>query len=161
MKNRWMGLLLILSLTINMAVIVVAGYKYYHHGQHALPVAGLETEKSHHFFHVLGLSKSQMDEMESMAALFHNQLNKHYSTVGIKKNLLIKLLSQKNVTRSQAEQLQKQIAMIQENIQKVVISHLLDIKTILNENQQKQFFELLQTSINSTECFFPNNGASQ
>ncbi len=161
MKNRWMGLLLILSLTINMAVIVVAGYKSYHHGHQALPATDLETEKSHHFFHVLGLSKSQMVEMEAMATLFHNQLNKLYSTMGIKKDLLIKLLSQKDVTRSQAEQLQEQIAMIQENIQKVVISHLLDMKTILNENQQKYFFELLQTRMNSQECFFPNNGGSQ
>jgi hypothetical protein len=161
MKNRWMGLLLILSLTINMGVIVVVGYNSYHHSPQALPATDLETEKSHHFFHVLGLSKSQTTEMESMAALFHNQLKKLYSTMEIKKDLLIKLLSQKGVTLSQAEQIQKQITMIQENIQLVVISHLLDIKTILNDNQQKHFFELLQTSMNSQECFFPNNGDRQ
>jgi len=161
MKNRWMGLLLILSLTINMAVIVVVGYKYYHHGQHALPVAGLETGKSHHFFHVLGLSKSQMAEMEPMAALFHNRLTKLHSTMEIKKDLLFKLLSQRDVTYSQAEQLQKQIAVTQDNIQRMVISHLLDIKMILNENQQKQFFKLLQASMPSHEYFFHNQGDRQ
>ena len=158
MKNRWMGLLLILSLTINMAVIVVVGYKYYHHSQQVLPVTNLKTEKNHHFFHVLGLSKSQMVEMESMAELFHNRLTKLHSTMEIKKDLLFKLLSQKDVTYSQAEQLQKQIAVIQANIQKVVISHLLDIKMILNENQQKQFFGLLRASMNSQEYFFHNQG---
>jgi len=158
MKRRWMGLLLILSLTINMAVIVVAGYQSYQQDNQAVPVTDLETGRSHHFFHVLGLSKSQMSEMESMAALFHNQLTKLYSTMEIKKNLLFKLLSQKDVTPSQAEQLQKQIAIVQENIQREVIYHLLDIKTILNENQQKQFFELLQASMNSEECFFPDQG---
>ncbi|MBC8438598.1 MAG: periplasmic heavy metal sensor [Deltaproteobacteria bacterium] len=161
MKKRWMGLLLILSLTINMAVIVVAGYQSYQQDNQAVPVTDLETGKSHHFFHVLGLSKSQMAEMEPMAALFHNQLKKLHSAMEIKKDLLIKFLSQKDVTRSQAEQLQKQIALIQENIQKVVISHLLDIKIILNENQQKQFFELLRASMNSQECVFPNQGDRQ
>jgi hypothetical protein len=161
MKNRLIGLLLILSLTVNMAVIVVAGYKSYYHGHKVLPVAGLATGKNHHFFHLLGLSKNQMAEMESMATLFHDQLEKLYSTMEVKKDLLIELLSQKDVTHSQAEQFQIQIAKIQENIQSVVISHLLDIKTILNENQQKQFFELLQTSMRSEKYFFSKHGGSQ
>ncbi len=158
MKNNLIISLLILSLAMNVAVLSVVGYNFYYHSHQPLPVRSLSTQKNHHFYQTLGLTPEQQIRMEPMATLFHHQLGVLYSTIKTKKDLLVKLLSQKNIDQTQIDRLQKQIAAIQDNIQRIVISHLLDVKLILNENQQERFFALLHKSMNTEQCFFLNNG---
>jgi hypothetical protein len=95
--------------------------------------------------------------MQPMATLFHHKLGALYSTIKIKKDLLIKFLSQKNIDQIQIDRLRKQIAEIQDNIQKIVISHLLDVKITLDDNQQELFFALLHKSMNTEQYFFLNH----
>jgi len=158
MKNNLIISLLILSLAMNVAVLSVVGYNFYYHSHQPLLINSFSTQKNHHFYQTLGLTPVQQTRMEPMAALFHRKLGVLYSTIKIKKDLLVKFLSQKNIDQTQIDRLQKQIAAIQDDIQRIVISHLLDVKLILDENQQERFFALLHKSMNTEQCFFLNNG---
>ncbi|MBC8441854.1 MAG: periplasmic heavy metal sensor [Deltaproteobacteria bacterium] len=157
MKNNLIVFLLILSLAMNVAVLTVVGYNFYFHGHQPLPVRSFSTQKNHHFYQTLGLTPVQQKSMESLATLFHHKLEALNSTMKIKKDSLVKLLSQKNIDQNQIDRSRKQIAVIQENIQRIVISHLLDVKRVLDENQQERFFALLHKSMNTDQCFFLNN----
>jgi len=157
MKNNLTVSLLILSLAMNVAVLTVVGYNFYNQSHQPLPIRSFSSQKNHHFFEVLGLTPEQQIRMEPMAALFHHQLGVIYSTMKIKRDSLFKLLSQKNIDQTQIDRLREQIAAIQDNIQRTVISHLLDVKLILNETQQERFFGLLNKSMDTEQCFFLNN----
>jgi len=157
MKNKLIVSLLILSLAMNVSVLTVVGYNFYYHSHQPLPIKSFSTQKNHHFYQILKLTPAQLKRMEPMAALFHQKLGDLYSAIKIERVLLFKFLSQKNIDQAQIDQLQKQIAAIQDNIQRIVISHLLDVKLILNENQQERFFALLHKSMNTEQCFFFNN----
>ncbi len=158
MKNNLLVSLLIVSLAMNVAVLTVVGYNVYYHGHQPLPARSLSTHTNHHFYQTLGLTPAQLIKMEPMATLFHQKLENNYSSIKIKKDLLVKQLSQKKIDQTQINKLQKQISATQDNIQRIVISHLLDVKDILNENQRERFFALLHKSMNTEQCFFLNNG---
>jgi len=158
MKNKVIVSLLILSLAMNVAVLIVVGYNFYYHRHQSLPIQSFSNRMNHHFYLILKLTPMQQSKMEPMADLFHHEIAALYSTIKIKKELLVKLLSQKNIDQTQIDRLQKQIVAIQDNIQRIVISHLLDVKLILNENQQERFFALLHKNMNTEHCFFLNNG---
>ncbi|WP_457551503.1 Spy/CpxP family protein refolding chaperone [Desulfobacula sp.] len=163
MKTKVIVLILILSLAMNVAVLSVVGYNFYYHSHQSFPIQRFSTQRfstqmNHHFYQILGLTPMQQIRMEPIAALFHQKLEAHYTTIKIKKNLLVNLLSQKNIDQSQIDQLRKHIAAIQDNIQRMVISHILDVKLILTENQQERFFVLMHKSMNTEHCFSLNNG---
>jgi Spy/CpxP family protein refolding chaperone len=81
-----------------------------------------------------------------MAHKFHGQLSELQTVMEQKRGFLIDLLK-KNNNPSEIEKLRKEIAGIQDEIQKEVISHILDIKKILDENQQQRFFNLMNQSM--------------
>ncbi len=60
---------------------------------------------------------------------------------------LVELLGQKEVDPVQVEGVRKEIAGIQDEIQREVIAHILESKKILDAKQQKQFFALMSQSV--------------
>jgi hypothetical protein len=68
-----------------------------------------------------------------------------------KNERLVELLGQKEVDPGQVEGMRKEIAGIQDEIQKEVIAHILDSKKILDAKQQKQFFALMSKSMATGE----------
>ena len=67
-----------------------------------------------------------------------------------KKETLIALL-QKQSDPASIENLRKQMANIQDEIQKEVITHIIDSKKILDPNQQQRFFDLMRQSMIQTK----------
>ena len=64
-----------------------------------------------------------------------------------KNERLVELLGQREVDPVQVEGLRKEIAGIQDEIQKEVIAHILESKKILDAKQQNQFFALMSQSM--------------
>ena len=75
-----------------------------------------------------------------------------------KKIAMINLLSGENVSPARIEEIRKDMATIQDRIQKVVIAHVLDVKEILNPIQRKRFFELLSKSMHQEPGIFIRAG---
>ena len=63
-----------------------------------------------------------------------------------KKETLIALL-QKDSDPASIENLRKEMADIQDEIQKEVITHIMESKKILDPNQQQRFFDLMRQSM--------------
>ena len=57
------------------------------------------------------------------------------SEIGEKKDTMINLLGGEGVTPTRIETLRKEMAAIQDNVEKTVIAHVLDVKKILDDNQ--------------------------
>jgi Spy/CpxP family protein refolding chaperone len=146
MKSKLLFIVLLLSLAINGGILATIGYHYY---SNASPVSSVPCFTSHgdnHLYQSLGLSNLQLSKIEPMAHKFHGQLSELQTVMEQKRGFLIDLLK-KNNNSSEIEKLRKEIAGIQDEIQKEVISHILDIKKILDENQQQRFFNLMNQSM--------------
>jgi hypothetical protein len=80
------------------------------------------------------------------------------------KRLLLVDLLQKQTDPGTIDALRKEMASIQDMIQKDVIAHIGDVRGILNSGQQKQFFELLRRSMTSSataSSLSPPSGGNQ
>ncbi|MBI5580290.1 MAG: periplasmic heavy metal sensor [Deltaproteobacteria bacterium] len=140
--------ILILSLTINAAVIGTLGYHYFMKQPQRDSLSCFSTGNGH-LYQSLGLTGGQLERMGPLAHAFHGQMDEMKASVEQKKDLLIDLL-QRGEEPDKIDALRRELASIQDTIQKEVISHIADIKQILNSNQQEQFFRLMRQSMNCT-----------
>ncbi len=158
MKNKWIAMILVLSLAMNAAVLAAAGYGYYHNRSRPTAAGGQSPEGDHHFYEMLGLTPAQLEKMTPMAASFHERLKSLHSGMDKKKAAMIGLLAGESVALNRIEALRKEMAAIQDEIQKTVIAHVLDVKAVLDPDQQERFFDLLRQSMTRERGVFSGAG---
>jgi Spy/CpxP family protein refolding chaperone len=110
-----------------------------------------------HLYQSLGLSKVQLSKMEPLAQKFHGRLAELGAAMEEKKEVLVTLL-QENSDPVKIENLRKEMAGIQDEIQKEVITHITELKKILDPNQQQRFFDLMRQSMAGAQSPWSQNG---
>jgi hypothetical protein len=88
--------------------------------------------------------------MEPLAQKFHARLAELGARMEEKKENLTDLL-QKESDPASIENLRKEMAGIQDEIQKEVIVHIMESKKILDPIQQQRFFDLMRQSMTRTQ----------
>ena len=146
MRPKWLVLILILSLAINAGVLVSMGYHYYVNASTPSSAPCPMSPGDSHLYQSLGLSKIQLSKMEPLAQKFHERLAELGTRMEEKKETLTDLL-QKDSDPASIENLRKEMAAIQDEIQKEVIVHIMESKKILDPNQQQRFFDLMRQSM--------------
>jgi len=146
MRSKWLILILILSLAINSAVLATVGYHYYRDASHTPSAPCPMSPGDSHLYQSLGLSNLQLSKMEPLAQKFHERLAELGVRMEEKKETLTDLL-QKDSDPASIENLRKEMAGIQDEIQKEVIVHILESKKILDPKQQQRFFDLMRQSM--------------
>ena len=146
MKGKNLLFVLVLSLAINASILGTMGFRYYRDASLAKDAPCPLSPAHQHLYQQLGLSTPQLAQMEPVAQKFHERLGELEAAMKGKNERLVELLGQKEVDPGQVEGLRKEIAGIQDEIQKEVITHILETKRILNQKQQKQFFALMSQS---------------
>ena len=146
MRPKWLILILILSLAINAGVLVSMGYHYYVNASTPSSAPCPMSPGDSHLYQSLGLSKAQLSKMEPLAQKFHARLAELGSRMEEKKEALTDLL-QKESDPASIENLRKEMAGIQDEIQKEVITHIVESKKILDPKQQQRFFDLMRQSM--------------
>ena len=64
MQNRWIAMILVLSLAMNTAVLTVAGYKYYKRNRDLSEATLHSQERNYHFLPKTGAHTSPIGENE-------------------------------------------------------------------------------------------------
>jgi Spy/CpxP family protein refolding chaperone len=151
MKGKVFVFVLFLSLAINASVLGTVGFRYYREASLSKEAPCPLSPSHQHLYQHLGLSAPQLSQMEPLAQKFHERLGQLETSMKGKNERLVELLGQKEVDPGQVEGMRKEIAGIQDEIQKEVIAHILDSKKILDAKQQKQFFALMSKSMATGE----------
>jgi len=146
MRSKWLVLILILSLAINAGVLVSMGYHYYVNASTPSSASCPMSPGDSHLYQSLGLSKIQLSKMEPLAQKFHERLAELGTLMEREKETLTDLL-QKDSDPASIENLRKEMAGVQDEIQKEVIVHIMESKKILDPNQQQRFFDLMRQSM--------------
>ncbi len=157
MRSKWLVLILILSLAINAGVLVSMGYHYYVNASTPSTAPCPMSPGDSHLYQSLGLSKVQLSKMEPLAQKFHARLAELGVLMEEKKETLTDLL-QKDSDPVEIENLRKEMAGIQDEIQKEVIVHIMESKKILDPDQQHRFFDLMRQSMTRTQSPLSTNG---
>ncbi len=144
MKSKGLFFVLILSLAVNASVAGALGYNYFRSAFAGKEVPCPISPAHQHLFQELGLSSSQLAQVEPLAQKFHARVAELESAMKGKNESFIETLRQKDVDPGQVEALRREMAGIQDDIQKEVIGHILDFKKILDPKQQEQFFALMR-----------------
>ncbi|MEN6622358.1 MAG: Spy/CpxP family protein refolding chaperone [Smithella sp.] len=147
-KRRGLILLLILSLTINATAVMTVGYHYF---QNKCFISSrqpcLLKQTSNHLYKSLGLTQAQLETMTPLSHTFQSRITKLEAAIKNKRSSLVDKLERNDI--SQVEVLRLEIAVLQQEMHKEVISHILETGKILNPEQKKQFFILLKSSISN------------
>ena len=146
MRPKWLIPILILSLAINAGVLVSMGYHYYVNASTPSSAPCPMSPGDSHLYQSLGLSNVQLSKMGPLAQKFHARLAELGALMEEKKETLTDLL-QKDGDPASIENLRKEMAGIQDDIQKEVISHIMESKKILDPIQQQRFFDLMRQSM--------------
>ena len=147
MKAKIFIFILVFSLAINAAVLATMGYHYYRIS-YLIPSAPCPVSpEGHHLYQDIGLSNQQLAQMDPLAQKFHSRLEKLSASMEGKKEFLLDLLSQKEIEQGKIEGLRKEMAGIQDEIQKEVIEHILETRRILDAEQQQRLFDLMRRSM--------------
>ncbi|RPJ06386.1 MAG: periplasmic heavy metal sensor [Deltaproteobacteria bacterium] len=146
MRSKWLMVVLFLSLAVNSGVLVTLGYHYYFNASQTPSAPCPMSPGDSHLYQSLGLSKVQLSKMEPAAQKFHGRLGELAAAMEQKKKTLITLL-QKDSDPVSIENLRKEMAIIQDEVQKEVISHITELKKILDPGQQQRFFDLMRKSM--------------
>jgi hypothetical protein len=156
MRSKWLIIILFLSLAINAGVLATTGYHYYRNAS-LIPSAPCPVSPGDsHLYQSLGLSDAQLSKMEPVAKKFHSRLAELGSAMEGKRELLVDLLA-KDGNPAGVENLRREMAGIQDEIQREVISHIIETKKILDSDQQRRFFDLMHQSMSRAQSPWSQN----
>jgi Spy/CpxP family protein refolding chaperone len=157
MKSRWLTVVLVLSLAINAGVLTSMGYHYYVNASTSSTAPCPMSPGDSHLYQSLGLSNAQLAKIDPLAQKFHGRLAELGAVMEEKKETFITLLQQ-NGDPVKIENLRKEMAGIQDEIQKEVITHITELKKILDPDQQQRFFNLMRQSMTRAQSPLSTNG---
>jgi Spy/CpxP family protein refolding chaperone len=158
MRSKWLTLILILSLAINAGVLSTMGYNYYVKASTPSSAPCPMSPGDSHLYQSLGLSDTQLAKIDPLAREFHGRIGELGVAMEGKRELLLNLLARDGDPAS-IENLRREMAGIQDEIQKEVITHITVLKKILDPDQQQRFFNLMRQSMTRAQSpWSPTNG---
>jgi Spy/CpxP family protein refolding chaperone len=146
MVTKGLGFFLAVSLAINVFLLATMEFP----SSRSTLVKPLEpspscpiSEGDHHLYQALGLSASQLERVEPLARAFHDRLNTLQNRMEGGRAVLMRLLGQEAIDPLRMDGVRKEMAVLQDEIQREVISHILELKEILTVEQKEKFFALV------------------
>jgi Spy/CpxP family protein refolding chaperone len=155
-KSHILKFILLLSLLLNFSLLGTAGYSYYRqtrvppapigHSVQGRAPSGSATQA--HIFEALDLKPDQLKVLQEKAGLFHQALDGKQARVADLRSSLLALMRADQPDRKAIEASIADINAVQQQIQELIVSHMLEFKSILDRDQQKKFLDLIQEAMN-------------
>ncbi len=147
MKNSTLKFLLFASLILNIAFLSAAGYQYYRQSGYWTSPFGYKMQKGHFVFEQLSLRPDQLKAMRETATKFRSVIDVKRDEIAAKRKELITLLRQDNPDEKAIAGVVSQISAMQEQMQKMISMHMLEMKAGLDKDQQKKFLDLIENAM--------------
>lgn len=147
MKNSTLKFLLLISLILNISFLGAAGYQYYKKSTYWTSPYGYKVEKGHFLFEKLSLRPDQLNTMRETAAKFRAIIDEKRQAVATKRKELITLMRQDNPDRNDIAAVVSKISGMQEEMQRMIAMHMLDMKAGLDKAQQDKFLDLIDNAM--------------
>jgi len=147
MKNSTLKFLLLASLILNMSFLGAAGYQYYKQSAYWTSPFGYKVQKGHFLFEELSLRPDQLKTMREAATKFRAVIDGKRQAVASKRKELLQLMRQDDPDRNSIAGVVSEISGMQEEMQRMIAMHMLDMKAGLDKEQQKKFLDLIDNAM--------------
>jgi len=147
MKNSLLKFALAVSLVLNLTVIATVGYRYYSQSRMWVSPFGKVMEKDRFLFEELSLKPDQMKAMKKEAMLFRAEIDTRRLEIDAKRKELVALMRSQSPDKKAIEGTIKEISGKQEEMQRMIVGHMLEIKSSLDADQQRKLFDLIERNM--------------
>jgi hypothetical protein len=159
MRDNVLKYTLAVSLLLNLSILGAAGYTHYRQTRHTSAPVGdgvLRPTPSGsvaqpHLFETLSLKPEQLSLFQERATLFHKALEKEKARVDGLRASLLGIMRTEKADRKTIETTIAEISRVQNEMQEMVVAHMLEFKSMLDSNQQKKFFDLIEGAMRGTK----------
>jgi Spy/CpxP family protein refolding chaperone len=145
--NKKTLFLLVCSVALNLGVVGVYAFNIFS-GPIAEPPAGcpVAATESGHWYTALGLSQAQLDRIEPLAMNFHKQEAAIMARIFEQRDRIAEEMARETVDREAIKAIHLDIAARQNEVQELMVNHILGMKEVMNPKQRQRFFEAMQRS---------------
>ncbi len=147
MKTSLLKFALAASLILNVTVFATAGYHYYRQSHTWVSPFGKVMEKDRFLFEELSLKPEQVAAMKSKAIPFRAEIDRRRQEIDAKRLELVALMRNEKPDKKAIDSTIKEISNKQEEMQRMIASHIIDIKASLDKGQQQKFFDLVERNM--------------
>ena len=147
MKTSLLKFVLAASLILNVTVLATAGFRYYQHSRSWVSPFGKVMEKDKFLFEELSLKPEQAAELKNKAMPFRAEIDRRRQELAAKRKHLVALLRDQHTDRKAIDGTITEISVKHEEMQRMIAGHMLEVKSSLNADQQRKFFELIETNM--------------
>ncbi len=147
MKSNILKFALAASLVLNVSVFATAVYRHYQQSKTWVSPFGKVMEKDHFMFEELSLEPEQLAAMKSKAIAFRAEIDKRRQEIDAKRKGLIELMRYEKPDKKAIGTTIKEISGKQEEMQRMIAGHMLEIKTSLDKGQQQKFLDLIESNM--------------
>lgn len=147
MKENLKTLGIIFSVVLN--IVFVGSYVY--HKLDLFPLMSHPANQTRPVYEELNLTTEQLDRFRPIRDSFHAFLSQQGRKIKAERLELIDLLAKKNPDRGAIDAKQKEIQVLQQQMQAKVIAHLLEEDKIFTPEQRVKFFGLIRGRIGQSE----------
>ncbi len=151
MRTGTLKYILLVSLLLNLSLLGAAAYSHFKPPWYRpsftaghLPSRAECNRRSNHLFQELSLKPEQVKIFQGKADQFHTLIDQKRQEIDQLRNKLIGQMSTDLQDNRAIEATIVQINKRQEEMQKMVVAHMLEFKSMLTPEQQKKFMKLIE-----------------
>jgi hypothetical protein len=147
MRNSILRFALAASLILNISVLATVGYMYYKQSDYWITPFGAKMEKDRFLFEELSLRPQQLKSMKERAVNFRAEIDRRRREIAGKQMTMLNLMRADVPDKKAIDAAISDISRMQEEMQRVVATHILEEKGTLDKNQQRKFFDLIENAM--------------
>lgn len=147
MKNRWMTILLIFSLTVNVAAVVTLAYFWHHNRVAPLPPPGLDAQPLQRHLPAwqdVDLPPKTRRELAHLRRQFRSQVFDLRKELDQSRLQLMQQLMRPNIDKDSLNASLQKLTAMQMEMEKMTINHLLEIRSHLTNDQWQQLLQSME-----------------
>lgn len=140
--------LLVISVILNLTMLATVGYRYYQRAAYWTSPFGHTIKKDHFLFEELALHPDQTKAMRQRAIPFRAEIDRQRAEIDRQRKSLVALMRQETPDMEAIGAQVAGISAVQEAMQRKVVTHMLEEKALLDQEQQGKFFDLIENAMN-------------
>jgi len=147
MRNSLLKFVLAASLVLNLTVAATVGYRYYQQSRMWVSPFGKVMEKDKFLFEELSLKPEQLAALKSKAVPFRAEIDRRRLEIDAKRKELVALMRSQRPDTKAIDRTIREISGKQEEMQRMIVGHMLAIRSSLDEDRQRKFFDLIERNM--------------
>lgn len=145
MRNRsLLKFLLFASVVLNVSFISAAAYRYYSHSNDWVSPFGARMSRDHFIFEELSLSPEQLASLKQKAIPFRREIDGRMRRIIEKRKKVVELLRMDRPDQKALDAVITEISAMQQDMQRRIVAHMLEVKSSLDKEQQQKFLDLIE-----------------